>query len=119
MSLDFTMGESRPKLPDGSYFTTFTGTSQSEAREWQGEKLPPGVCWEFSVSSGPHQGGKLQRITGPTPTPKNGCGAMIAGLLGGMPTPGQAVNLQQCVGKPYLAVVKGGKIESVSVPPQQ
>jgi hypothetical protein len=119
MSLDFTMGESRPALADGSYYASFTGTSPVEAKEHQGKMLDPGIRWEFTVNGGPNKGAKTGRITQLIPTPANGCGRIISGLLGRTPTPGEKLSLADCVGKTFVIVMKGGRVDTVSPPPQQ
>jgi hypothetical protein len=108
------------KLADGSYYATYSGHEIAPPRQWQGKEIGEGVAWKWAVASGPHTGRTCQRITGRTPMPATACGKVVAGLLGRTPAVGEDVgaSLQDCVGKRYLVVVQGGKVDSVALPPQ-
>ena len=107
------------RLPDGSYYAIYRGNERTPAREYQGKMLEAGVRWNFEVSRGPCKGKRLGPITGSTPKPNTACGRTLAGVLGRMPSVGEAVNLQQCVGGEYIVTVSGGKVTGVSQPPAQ
>ena len=48
-------------------------------------------------------------MTGPTPSPKNGCGKMLAGLIGRALLEGEQVDPDQYAGKRYMLVVAAGQ----------
>lgn len=107
------------RLPDGSYYAMYRGNEMTPAREYQGKMLDPGIRWGFEVSRGPHKGRKLGPITGAVPRPNNGCGRTLMSVLGRTPSPGEAVDLQACVGREYIVTVTAGKVASVTLPPSQ
>ena len=86
-------------VPAGSYQAAF---KEAEAVD---NDYGPGLRWVFEVASGPYAGQKTSRITAQTPTPKNACGRILAGLLGKKLTADEEIDLSNFVGNTYLIVV--------------
>ena len=105
-------------VPAGSYWATFAGV------EPVNNEFGDGLRWQFQVASGPHKGSKTSRTTQPKPSPKNGCGKVLMGLLGRSLNAGETFDVEQFVGKTYLIVVAqtengGSRVDSVTQPPTQ
>lgn len=115
----FVMGSGAASLPDGSYYAKLLGINPVPEKTVNNEVWKPGWEFVFEIVSGPHKGSRKAVINrNPTPTYKNGLGRTVAGLLGKMPAPGEAVNLAGCVGRTYLLVIQAGKVTGISEPPQ-
>jgi hypothetical protein len=67
-------------VPVGNYRATFIGVKPQEANAERG--YPAGLRWEWRIDDGPQAGQTASRITGSQPTPRNGCGKILQGLLG-------------------------------------
>jgi hypothetical protein len=107
-------------VPIGNYTATFIGIKEQAANE---KGYGPGVRWEFKITAGPQAGQVVSRITGPSPTPKNGAGKMLAGILGRALKEGEEVDLQTYIGRPYMVVVAAGqqggtRVEAIVPMPQ-
>lgn len=87
-------------VPPGQYLTVFKDIQKTHHQEYG-----DGVMFIFEIAQGDFKGVTLGRIGKPQPTRSNITGKIIAGILGSY-TPGQKVNLQRFVGKPYTAVVE-------------
>jgi hypothetical protein len=103
-------------VPVGNYTATFAGTEVQPANKEKG--YAPGIRWKFTIDAGPCAGQTTSRITGPAPTPKNGCGKMLSGLLGRALREGEQIDPDQFIGKRYMLVVaatQGGaaRVEAV------
>jgi hypothetical protein len=103
--------------PRRVYLAKFLGVEASPSNEY-GE----GRRWPFEVVSGPQKGSKTSRVTGQSPSLKNGCGKIVTGLTGKPLTPGDDIDVDLFIGKIYLIVVAnteggGTRIDSVSPPP--
>lgn len=103
-------------VPAGSYLSKFVGVERIT------NDFGPGLVWQWEVVSGPHAGQKVTRITTVSPTPKNVCGKMLAGVIGKPLSAGEEIDLSACVGKNYLTVVAetdrgGSRVESVTSAP--
>lgn len=94
-------------VPVGNYTGTFAGVEAQAANKDKG--YGAGLRWKFAIDAGAHAGQTASRITGPAPTPKNGCGKMLAGLLGRALTEGEAVDPDTLVGKRFMIVVAAGQ----------
>ena len=108
-------------VPVGNYSATFIGTKEQAANAQKG--YGPGIRWEWKITVGPQAGQVASRITGPLPTPKNGAGKMLAGILGRALKEGEEIDLQAYVGKPYMIVVAAGqqggtRVEAIMPMPQ-
>lgn len=107
-------------VPVGGYTATFRGIDPVPADPTRG--FGAAIRWQFEVATGPHAGGKTSRITTPTPSAKNACGKMLAGMTGKSLTPGEKVDLASFVGRNFLIVVAATdsgatRVETVAAPP--
>jgi hypothetical protein len=91
-------------VPAGNYRAKFLGVEEQPANV--AKNYAAGLRWKWEILDGPQAKQVASRITGKSPTPANGCGKVISGLLGQPLTPGLAVDLGGCVGKTYLIVVQ-------------
>ena len=103
-------------VPVDNYTATFAGVEAQPANPEKG--YAPGLRWKFTVEQGPFQGQTASRVTGASPSPKNGCGKILAGLLGRALKEGERIDITQYVGKRYLIVVApaqggGTRVEAV------
>jgi hypothetical protein len=96
--------------PPGNYAATFDGVESTEHEEYG-----PGLRWRFRISQGPHAGEIATRVTGTNPTSKNGCGKVLAALLGRELQMDEDVDVQSCVGRSYLIVVAAAKFGGTRV----
>jgi hypothetical protein len=116
------MTVSSGSVPAGSYTGTFAGVeAQPEDKE---RGYAPGVRWKFTINSGPYAGQSVSRITGATPSPKNGCGKILAGLVGRALKEGEQIDPDEFIGKAYMLVVAasqggGTRVEAVVPMPAQ
>jgi hypothetical protein len=100
-------------VPLGNYAAQFSGI-ESTTNERYGE----GLRWKFVVSQGPQAGQVASRVTGLKPSPKNGCGKMLTGLVGRPLDLEEEIEVDQYIGRSYLIVVApsengGSKIDTV------
>jgi hypothetical protein len=93
-------------VPAGSYTGTFAGIEVQPENKEKG--YGPGTRWKFTIDAGPHAGQTASRITGNTASPKNGCGKMLAGLLGRALREGESIDPDPFRGKRYMLVVAAG-----------
>jgi hypothetical protein len=103
-------------VPAGSYLSKFVGV------EGITNDYGPGLSWQWEILNGPHIGQSVRRITTVTPTSKNACGKILAGVIGQTLTVGDELDLSTFVGKTFLVVVGetergGSRVESVTVAP--
>jgi len=103
-------------VPAGSYLAAFLGVEATN------NEFGDGLRWQFEVAAGPSKGSKTSRTTSQSPTPKNACGKMLAGLSGKPLIPGEDHDVEAYVGKKFIIVVVntdsgGTRVESVSPPP--
>jgi hypothetical protein len=94
-------------VPVGNYTGTFAGVEAQPENKEKG--YGAGLRWKWSIDGGPYTGQIVSRITGPTPSPKNGCGKVVAGLFGRALREGEQIDPDQCVGKRYMLVVGPGQ----------
>jgi hypothetical protein len=94
-------------IPVGNYTGTFAGVEPTPANPEKGYGV--GVRFKFTIDAGPHAGQPASRVTGPTPSPKNGCGKMLSGLTGRALKEGEQIDPDQYVGKRYMIVVAAGQ----------
>ena len=59
-------------VPAGSYLANVTGV------EPVNNEYGDGLRWQFQVVNGQHKGSKTSRTTQTKPSPKNGCGKVLA-----------------------------------------
>ena len=94
-------------VPVGNYTGTFSGTEATQAKPEKG--YGAGIRWKFQVDSGPCAGQTTSRVTGMSPTPKNGCGKMLSGLIGRALKEGEQIDPDAFIGKHYMIVVATGR----------
>jgi hypothetical protein len=107
-------------VPIGNYTATFAGIEAQPANKEKG--YAAGLRWKFTIDAGPHAGQTASRITGTTPSPKNGCGKMLSGLIGRALKEGEQIEPDTYIGKRYLLVVAAGqgggtRVEAVAATP--
>src|SRR5262249_53374084 len=95
-------------LPAGNYTGTFFGVVAHPEDKVRG--YPPGLRWEWQIDAGDSKGKTASRITGPTPSPSNSCGRILAGLIGRPIQEGEQIDPDAFRGKRYL--IKVGATES-------
>jgi hypothetical protein len=103
-------------VPVGNYTGTFAGVEAQPENKEKG--YGPGMRWKFAIDNGPYAGQVASRVTGPKPTPKNGCGKMLSGLLGRALKDGEQLDPDQLIGRRYMIVVAasqggGTRVEAV------
>jgi hypothetical protein len=86
--------------PPGTYHAKWLGFESAQHSEYGA-----GLKWTWEILNGAHAGQKASRITSATPTPQNAAGKILAGILGRQLQPGEDVDLQAFVGRPYLIIV--------------
>jgi hypothetical protein len=94
-------------VPVGNYTAKFAGVEPAPANPEKG--FGPGMRWKFTIDGGPHGGQIASRVTGPTPSPKNGCGKMLSGLVGRALKEGEQIDPDGYVGRRYMVVVAAGQ----------
>jgi hypothetical protein len=103
-------------IPVGSYTATFSGIEAQPANTEKG--YGAGIRWKFAIDAGQYSGQSASRITGSSPTPKNGCGKMLGGLIGRALKEGEQIDPDSFIGKRYMLVVAasqggGTRVEAV------
>jgi hypothetical protein len=94
-------------VPAGNYTGTFAGVESTPANPEKG--YGPGIRWRFTVDAGPYAGQTASRVTGNTPSPKNGCGKMLSGLVGRAIKEGEQIDPDTFRGQRYMLVVGPGQ----------
>ena len=94
-------------VPAGSYTGTFAGIEVQPENKEKG--YGPGTRWKFTIDAGPCAGQTASRVTGSTPSPKNGAGKILAGLIGRALKEGEQIDPEQFVGKRFMIVVAAGQ----------
>lgn len=94
-------------VPAGAYSATLASVEPTPADPQRG--YGPGLRWTFAVAAGPLAGQTTQRVTSPTPTPRNACGRILAGVVGRELRPGESVDLSPYIGRTYLVIVETGE----------
>jgi len=90
----------------GNYVATFAGVESQAADPTR--KFGAGLRWKFCIESGPQAGQVASRITGLTPTTKNGAGKILRGLLNRDLQQGESIDPDQFIGKRYTIIVQAG-----------
>jgi hypothetical protein len=100
-------------LPPGTYMAKFSRVEATRHAEFG-----DGMRWVFGVAQGPLTGQETSRVTGPTPTARNGCGRILAGIVGRELQPGETIDPASYIGRDYIVVVQsaeggGSRVETV------
>ncbi len=120
------MKESKFGAPKGVYNAIFLGCKPMPTHDQQGKPIlrygrdgklmPPGVEWQFQITSGVNGRGDDQinqivgRITSAEPTKKNSCGVLMAGIVGReISSEEDEIDLASFEGQPYEVVVSISK----------
>jgi hypothetical protein len=105
-------------VPDGRYLATFTKVepfSSPTAKDKDGNAIPPGLKWVWTIAEGEHKGCLTNKITAATPTKKNSCGRIIQAIFDGMVDDGTDIDTAQMVGAFYrISVVEGNVSDNPS-----
>jgi hypothetical protein len=91
-------------VPPGNYTATFAGVDPATH-----DKYGPGLRWKFTITAGPCAGKVASRVTGQSPSAKNGCGKILSGLLGRPLEVDEEIDPQEFVNRSYLVVVSAGE----------
>lgn len=94
-------------VPVGNYVGTFAGVEAQPENKEKG--YAAGLRWKWTVDSGPQAGQTTSRVTGASPSPRNGAGKILAGLLGRAIAEGEAIDPDTFIGKKYMLVVATGQ----------
>jgi len=94
-------------VPIGNYTGTFTGTEVTPPKPEKG--YGAGLRWKFQIDAGTCAGQTTSRVTGTSPTPKNGCGKLLSGLIGRALKEGEQVDPDNFIGKRYMIVVAASR----------
>jgi hypothetical protein len=97
--MDFTVSESSGP-PAAIYRATFVQVVKTTHPEYG-----DGARFDFKVKGGEHDGRIASRTTKMTPSSKNTCGKIMAGILGRAIAPGEKVSLVPYVGREFTIVV--------------
>lgn len=118
-----TYSKSQFEMPDGKYVAKFTGVTMREDKPGEkprlgndGKPLPPAMTWDFVIVGGEHAGKKADKLTGRTPTPKSGCGKMLAAIADTVLKDGQQIDLSQFVGCLYRITVEDNRVSDSPAP---
>jgi hypothetical protein len=94
-------------IAPGTYVATFAGIDPQPADPARG--YGPGIRWKFTISEGPLAGQTASRITPPSPTLRNACGKMLAGLIGRPLADRESADPSMYLGKRYTVTVAAGQ----------
>lgn len=97
--MEFTVSEGSGP-PAGIYRAEFLGVVKTSHDEYG-----DGARFDFKVIGGEHAGKIASRTSKPTPSAKNVCGKLMAGIIGRAMAPGERVNLAPFIGKVFTIVV--------------
>jgi hypothetical protein len=103
-------------VPVGNYTGTFAGIETTQGIPEKG--YGPGIRWKFTIDGPAQVGQTASRVTGSTPSPKNGCGKMLSGLIGRAIKEGEQIDPDTFKGKRYMIVVAasqggGTRVEAI------
>src|SRR5262245_56187492 len=103
MSRVLNVGPANDGPPVGNYKTVFQGTEDVPANVEK--KYEEGIRFLWRVTEGPFAGKVAKRVTSARVSEANQTGKLLSCLLGRAIKEGEAIDLQQFVGKSYLVVV--------------
>lgn len=113
------------EMPDGKYLAKFLGCTLRELQPGEqpkigvdGKPMPPAMTWDFEIVDGPERGKKTDKLTGRVPTPKSGCGKMLAAIADTVLKDGVEVDIAHFVGMSYRVTVVDNRVQD-SPPPSR
>lgn len=121
--MKMTYTKSQYEMPDDKYLAKFLGVVMKDDPPGtppklgqDGKPLPPAMHWNFEIAEGEHAGKKTDKLTGRVPTPKSGCGKMLAAVSDSILKDGMEVDLDQFVGKLYRVTVENNRVSDNPAP---
>ena len=122
-SVKMTYTKSAFEMPDGKYLAKFVGTTLREEKPGEkprlgqdGNPLPPAMTWDFEIVEGPEAGKRVDKLTGRIPTPKSGCGKMLAAIADAVLKDGVEVDLANYVGRVYRITIVENRVSDSPAP---
>jgi hypothetical protein len=123
VEMKMTYTKSAFEMPDGKYLARFLGTSLRELKLGEspkigqdGNPMPPGMTWDFEIIEGVEKGKRSDKLTGRVPTPKSGCGKMLAAICDTILKDGVEVDLAVYVGRVYRVTILENRISDNPAP---
>ena len=107
--MQFTFSKGQFDVPEGKFLAKFVGVKlldDTGAKDKDGKPMPPAMAWEFQIADGEHAGKKCDRVTGRQPTPKSGCGKLLAAVTDQILKDGGQYDVEQFFGKLYRVTVE-------------
>lgn len=121
--MKMTYTKSAFEMPDGKYLAKFLGVTLRDDKPGDkprlgqdGNPLPPAMTWDFEIAEGPEKGKKADKLTGRIPTPKSGCGKMLAAIADTVLKDGIEVDLSNYVGRLYRITIEENRVSDRSPP---
>ena len=122
--MKFTFTKSQFEMPDGKYLAKFLGVTLKELQPGEtprlgmdGKPMPPAMTWDFEIIEGPTEkldpanvGKKADKLTGRIPTPRSGCGKMLAAIADTVLKDGIEVDIAHYVGKQYRITISENRV---------
>jgi hypothetical protein len=99
MAMGFTIRSN--DCPAGIHKARFNGCEKTTHVEYG-----DGLKFEWEISEGKHEGVRAYRYTSAIPTPRNAAGRIMADLAGVTAANNVSIDLDECVGRTYMIVVK-------------
>jgi len=123
--MKFTYTKSAFEIPDGKYAAKFLGVTLRDDKPGDrprlgqdGKPLPPAMTWDFEIVEGEQVGKKCDKMTGRVPTPKSGCGKLLAAIADAVLGDGTEVDIENYAGQVYRITVQENRV-SDSPPPMR
>jgi hypothetical protein len=105
--------ESQYGAPAGVYEGVFSGVAPMPGPPKigkDGKPMGPSVEWKFTLDKPAEFAGRIvSRITSAVPTPKNGCGELLDGLVGRNVGFSENIDTDAYLNRPYRIVIGPGK----------
>jgi hypothetical protein len=89
-------------VPEGSYLGKFVKVEPTTNNYGEGLK------WTWEIATGPQAGQFASCTTSNSPSPKNRCGKVVAGMLGRPLAAGDEFDTTTIVGQTFLILVRKG-----------
>lgn len=121
--MKFVYTKSAFEMPDGKYLAKFLGCQMRDDKPGEkprlgndGNPLPPAMMWNFEIADGPERGKKSDKLTGRVPTPKSGCGKMLAAIADTILKDGQEIDIEPFIGQLYRVTILDNRISDNPAP---